>query len=611
MQGQNAGVSTSDLRNRLLAILAADAVGYSRLMSLDERATVAALDSARAIFREHVAAHGGRVIDMAGDSVLAVFKTATGAVATALAVQRQLASSSADVPDDHRMRFRIGVHMGDLIEKSDGTVYGDGVNIAARLQALAEPGGISVSDAIHGAVRGKVPAGFEDKGEQHVKNIAHAIRAWRVSAEGTHPAQQPTPGTRSSDSTATFGAGRDGPSIAVLPFANMSGDPEQDYFTDGVVEDIITALSRFKSLFVIARNSSFVYKGKAVDVRTVGRELGVRYVLEGSVRKAGNRIRVTCQLIASENGAHLWADRYDRDLVDLFEMQDDITRRVATAVDPAIRGFETQAALRKHPGNLGAWDHVLRGMWHVYQYKKNENAKGRAEFESALARDPGYAPAHAWLAATHLNDAWFNWTDQHARSLSLAQASASNAIRLDDTEPQALAIAASVDFFSSRIDQAREKFGRALELNPNSFNATYGYGGALNYSGECDAAEQFTQKALELSPNDPLVWNCLGSLAHIYLNLRRYDDAVATADRAIARRHGYVFARAVKTAALAHAGRVTQAAEALSAIRQIDAGFSLSHLSHYPFVLSEQRYHLYSGLAAAGLADPDATSAAR
>jgi adenylate cyclase len=604
-------MSESALNHRLAAILAADAAGYSRLMSIDDKATVAALDSARAVFRTQIEAQHGRIVDMAGDSVLAVFGTAAGAVSAALAVQAQLGALAEAEREDRRMQFRIGVHLGDVIEKADGSVYGDGVNIASRLQTLAEPGRITVSDAIHGAVRGKVPAGFEDQGEQHVKNIAHAIRAWRVSAQGAQPSPQRTPGTRSSDSTATFGAGRDGPSIAVLPFANMSGDPEQDYFTDGMVEDIITALSRFKSLFVIARNSSFVYKGKAVDVRSVGRELGVRYVLEGSVRKAGNRIRVTCQLIASENGAHLWADRYDRDLVDLFEMQDDITRRVATAVDPAIRGFEMQAALRKHPGNLGAWDHVLRGMWHVYQYKKNENAKGRAEFESALARDPGYAPAHAWLAATHLNDAWFNWTDQHARSLSLAQASASNAIRLDDTEPQALAIAASVDFFSSRIDQARDKYGRALELNPNSFNATYGYGGALNYSGECDAAKQFTQKALELSPNDPLVWNCLGSLAHIYLNLRRYDDAVATADRAIARRHGYVFARAVKTAALAHAGRATQAAEALSAIRQIDAGFSLSHLSHYPFVLSEQRYHLYSGLTAAGLADPDATSAAR
>ena len=604
-------MSDSVLNHRLAAILAADAAGYSRLMSIDGQATVTALDSARAVFRTQIEAHHGRVVDMAGDSVLAVFGTAAGAVSAALAVQAQLGALAEAEREDRRMQFRIGVHLGDVIEKADGSVYGDGVNIAARLQTLAEPGRIIVSDAIHGAVRGKLPAGFEDQGEQHVKNIAHAIRAWRVSAQGAQPSPQPTPGTRSSDSTATFGAGRDGPSIAVLPFANMSGDPEQDYFTDGMVEDIITALSRFKSLFVIARNSSFVYKGKAVDVRTVGRELGVRYVLEGSVRKAGNRIRVTCQLIASENGAHLWADRYDRELADLFEMQDDITRRVATSVDPAIRGFETQAALRKHPGNLGAWDHVLRGMWHVNQYKKNENAKGREEFVSALARDPGYAPAHALLAATHLNDAWFNWTDQHAHSLSLAQASASNAIRLDDTEPQALAIAASVDFFSSRIDQARDKYGRALELNPNSFIATYGYGGALNYSGECEAAERFTQKALELSPNDPLVWNCLGSLAHIYLNLRRYDDAVAAADRAIARRQGYVFGHAVKTAALAHAGRATQAAEALCAIRRIDPGFSLSRLSHYPFVLSEQRHHLYSGLNAAGLADPDATSAAQ
>lgn len=268
--------SESVLNHRLAAILAADAAGYSRLMSIDDKATVAALDSARTVFRIHIEAQHGRVVDMAGDSVLAVFGTAAGAVSAALAVQAQLGALAEAEPGDRRMQFRIGVHLGDVIEKADGSVYGDGVNIAARLQTLAEPGRITVSDAIHGAVRGKLPAAFEDQGEQHVKNIAHAIRAWRVSAQGTQPSPQPTPGTRSSDSTATFGAGRDGPSIAVLPFANMSGDPEQDYFTDGMVEDIITALSRFKSLFVIARNSSFVYKGKAVNVRTVGRELGVR-----------------------------------------------------------------------------------------------------------------------------------------------------------------------------------------------------------------------------------------------------------------------------------------------------------------------------------------------
>lgn len=579
------------LRQRLAAILAADAAGYSRLMSLDERGTVAALDAARGVFRRHIESRQGRVIDMAGDSVLAVFETAAGAVVAALGAQGELAALFADAPENRGMRFRVGVHLGDVIEKPDGSVYGDGVNIAARLQALAEPGHITVSDAIHGAVRGKVSASFADQGEQQVKNIAHPVRAWRVLAHGEAVASiaevnQPLPDT---------------PSIAVLPFTNMSGDPEQEYFADGMVEDIITALSRFKSLFVIARNSSFTYKGQAVDVRRVGRELGVRYVLEGSMRKAGQRIRVTCQLVACQTGAHLWADRYDRDLVDLFQIQDDITTRVATAVDPAIRHFETQSALRKHPGNLGAWDHVLRGLWHVNQFRKESNAKGRVEFEAAVTRDPGYSLAHAWLAMTHVHDTWFNWTDRHADSLSLAQASASTAMQLDDTEPQAFAAAAAVDFFAAHMGQARLKYERTLELNPNSFAGHHGYGGTLNYGGECDAAVGVTLKALDLSPNDPLVWNCLGSLAHIYLNLRRYDDAIAAADRAITLRHGYLFARALKVAALAHAGRVAQATEAVSAIRKIDPGFSLSRMSHYPFVLDEQRHHLFSGLSAAGV----------
>jgi adenylate cyclase len=300
------------LQHRLAAILAADAAGYSRLMAVDDKATVAALDAARAVFREQVEAQQGRVIDMAGDSVLAVFGTVAGAVAAALAIQAQVNAVADAEAIDRRMRFRIGVHLGDVIEKADGTVYGDGVNIAARLQGLAEPGGITVSESIRSAVKGKVGASFEDHGEQAVKNIADPVRAWRLRTGAVEPVAT-VPAAPSI--TAIDLSLPDKPSIAVLPFVNMSGDPEQEYFTDGITEDIITELSRFHSLFVIARNSSFSYKGQSPDIRRVGKELGVRYVLEGSIRKSAQRIRVTGQLIDALTGNHLWAEKYDRVLV--------------------------------------------------------------------------------------------------------------------------------------------------------------------------------------------------------------------------------------------------------------------------------------------------------
>ena len=320
-------MNSTGLKQRLAAILAADAAGYSRLMAADERATVAALDAARAVFRRQIEANHGRVIDMAGDSVLAVFETATGAVTAALGVQQEIDASSSDVPDDRRMRFRIGVHLGDVIEKLDGSIYGDGVNIAARLEGLASPGGVMVSDAVQGAVRSKVSASFSDQGEQTVKNIAHPVRAFSVQAGGTAP----------SPAASSAGLPRERPSekpsIIVLPFTNMSGAPEQEFFADGLTEDILTDLSRFRELFVISRNTSFKYKGQAVDVKKVARELGVRYVVEGSVRKSGNRVRITVQLIEAESDHHIWAERYDRDLEDIFAIQDEVTSSIVATLD--------------------------------------------------------------------------------------------------------------------------------------------------------------------------------------------------------------------------------------------------------------------------------------
>src|SRR6185503_11824270 len=331
----------TELKQRLAAILAADVTGYSRLMASDDRATVVSLDAARRVFRAQIEANQGRVIDMAGDSVLAVFETAIGAVQAALRVQQELGLSSKDVPEDRRMRFRIGVHLGDVIEKADGTVYGDGVNIAARLEGLCAPGGITVSESIRTAVRGKVEAGFEDQGEQKVKNIPDPVRAYRVKVDGE---AAPTAGAAAREDG---DAPRDKPSIAVLPFANMSGDPEQEYFSDGITEDIITDLSKLSGLLVIARNSSATYKGRAVDVRQVGRDFKVSHVLEGSVRRAGERVRITSQLLDAATGHHVWAERYDRDIADIFTVQDEITREIVAALDVKLLRGEQATVWRQ------------------------------------------------------------------------------------------------------------------------------------------------------------------------------------------------------------------------------------------------------------------------
>ncbi len=385
-------MSDTGIRQRLTAILAADAVGYSRLMAADEPATVNALDTARAIFKSQIESHQGRVIDMAGDSVLAVFETAAGAVTAALAIQQELSTVSSSVPDDRRMRFRIGVHLGDVIEKPDGTVYGDGVNIAARLEGLAEAGGVTVSDAVKTALRGKVHAIFEDQGEQTVKNIAEPVRSYalRLTAERALPravgpplprrparrvtiavaagillviaAEAITFLARWISRTDTAPAARTGlsipdkPSIAVLPFENMSGDPEQAYFADGMTEDLITDLSKLSGLFVIARNSVFTYKGKAIKPEQVSRELGVRYVLEGSVRKAGNRVRITAQLVDATTGYHRWAERYDREVRDIFAMQEEVTRKIVAALAVQLTAAERERLARKYTDNLEAYD---------------------------------------------------------------------------------------------------------------------------------------------------------------------------------------------------------------------------------------------------------------
>ena len=468
-------MSDSELKQRLAAILAADVAGYSRLMAADDRATVAALDASRRAFKTQIEANQGRVIDMAGDSILAVFGTATGAVSAAIAVQDELKSLTGSVPEERRMRFRIGVHLGDVIEKADGTVYGDGVNIAARLEGLAEPGGIAISDAVRGAVRGKVTADFVDQGEQQVKNIPHPVRAFAVRTDGGVTAR---PAASAPDVDLSL---PDKPSIAVLPFANMSGDPEQEYFTDGITEDIITELSRFHSLFVIARNSTFVYKGKAVDVRTVSKELGVRYVVEGSIRKASNRVRVTAQLIDALTGNHIWAEKYDRVLEDVFAVQEELTRGIVSAVAPQIQAAEEIKA-RRRPANLSAYEIAVRAAAAAAEAFTGSDAAIRdqaiRQARHAIALDRDSVLALQALSYAQWQHVFLRTASDMEGAWTEAMDAAQRAILLDGSDGMSFVRRGMLLCFpgkppgspggSPRYDEALSDMRHAHELNPNN-----------------------------------------------------------------------------------------------------------------------------------------------
>jgi adenylate cyclase len=524
-------VGETDHKKRLVAILAADAAGYSRLMAADEGATVAALDAARAVFRSQIEANHGRVIDMAGDSVLSVFELATGAVTAALAIQQELKVASNDVAEDRRMRFRIGVHLGEIIEKGDGTIYGDGVNIAARLEALAEPGGVTVSESVRAAVRGKVSAAFEDKGEQTVKNIAHPVRAFAVRAAGDGAAT-PSPAVGEIDLSLP-----DKPSIAVLPFNNMSGDPEQEYFTDGVSEDIITELSRFQSLFVIARNSSFTYKGKAVDVKQVGKELGVRYVLEGSIRKAANRIRVTAQLIDTLTGSHIWAEKYDRVLEDIFAVQEEVTECIVGAIAPQVDAAETLRS-RRRPGNLTAYELGVHASALAAESQQKSDVAARDEAlrlgREALVLDAQSVQALSAIAyAQWLHVAWRTTGDRHAawreamdavmRAIAIGPSSSLHAMR-------ALLLAFAPG--GGRWDEARIEAELAWRLNPQDFFALGPCGYILANTGQPLEGIRLLERALRINPRDPRAFFAYANLANAHLAAREYAKGLEWARRA-------------------------------------------------------------------------------
>jgi adenylate cyclase len=526
-----------------------------------------------------VESHHGRVIDMAGDSVLAVFDTATGAVAAAQAVQRDLAEVG-ECAGDHRMRFRIGLHLGDIFEKGDGSVYGDGVNIAARLQSMATPGGIMASDAIKSAVRGRLPAHFVDRGEHRAKNIAHPLHAYALEAEGdapVAPAAPPAPALRPP---------ADRPSIAVLPFDNMSGDPQQEYFADGMVEEIITALARMGLFFVIARNSTFVYKGKAVDVRQIGRELGVRYVLEGSVRRSGDHVRIISQLIECENGGHVWADRFEGTLDDVFQLQDRVADSIVAAIEPNMRRVELRRVRDKPTESLQAYDLTLRGLSGVLPGASAEERDEALSFiRLALQKDPHYARAKAFGAFVCMRRIADG--NGSAEDVKAGLHYADQVLSEGSDDPSNLAYAGAalgalgyrtlgVRVLGFRYEEAQRAIERALTLSPHLLMVQWCAGLVRGIVGDGDAAVEHFEHAIRLSPLDPAMSGFVGSVGAAHLISGRYEMALELSRRAVQDSPNFFFAVRNIVLALGHLGRMDEAKLMAKRLRELAPGFTVS-----------------------------------
>jgi TolB-like protein/class 3 adenylate cyclase len=579
--------------------LAADVAGYSRLMGRDEEGTLVNLKSFRkTLVDPAVAAHRGRIVKTTGDGMLVEFASAVDAARCAVEVELGMAGQNVDVPPDVRIEFRIGIHVGDIII-DDNDIFGDGVNIAARLEGIAEPGGVCISDDAQRQIRGKVDIAFEDMGPQTLKNIAEPMRAWRMQIGASAVASS---SIRSSVETTQSLALPDKPSIAVLPFQNMSGDPEQEYFADGMVEDIITALSRFKSLFVIARNSSFTYKGKAVDIKKVGRELGVRYVLEGSVRKAGNRVRITGQLIEAATGRHLWADKFDGALEDVFGLQDQITTSVVGLIAPTLEQAEIERAKQKPTDRLDSYDFYLRGMALVNRMRSLPEA--REFFRKAFEQDPEYGAAYAMAAWTLMMQQSISGVPLSAemRSEGIRLAHRASAVGSDD----AFALARSghvLTYLGHEYDRGASTVEQAVALNPNLAMAWHSRGWVSLMCGDGERSVESFDRMIRLSPLDPLRIGAWNGSAFALFYLRRYEEGCAVAMKSI-----QFVANAHTLGALivnlAGAGREVEAREAVAQLVKLQPDFRASHVHEaFPVRSADERTRMASALREAGLPD--------
>jgi adenylate cyclase len=587
-------MSEGRVERRLAAILAVDVAGYSRLMGEDEEGTLAALHAVRRELGDpKIAEHRGRIVKTTGDGLLVEFASVVDAVRCAVEVQREMIARNAAAPAQRRIEFRMGINVGDIIIE-DGDIFGDGVNIAARLEALAEPGGICLSAAAHEQVRDRLDIAFVDLGEQQVKNIARPVRTYGValgaSPRAALPVGSPLPLP-------------DKPSLAVLPFENMTGDAEQEYFVDGMVEEITTAIARLPWLFVIARNSAFTYKGRPVDVKQVAQELGVRYVLEGGVRKAGNRVRITGQLIDTTTGAHIWADRFDGALDDIFELQDQVASSVAGAIEPKLRQSEIERASRKPTENLTAYDLYLRALAQSYRYTEEGLAEAVVLARQALAIDPSYAPAAAMVGWCRALQRLQGWGALSAADVAEAVRLGRQALEAERDNAETIFQAAWTLFFlAGEAAMAAASLDRALALNPNAAHAWLARGNIHALRNEPAEAIEATERARRLSPFDPYTFFCAVNIAVAHLAARRFEQALEWADRALHDQPRAVSAMRVKIAANAHLGRLDDARAELSRMLAIDPKLTIAGFRAYAhFAAPEVLELLVTGLRLAGL----------
>lgn len=584
------------VERRLVALVAADVAGYSRLMGRDEERTLGDLKGARqTLVDPTIAACRGRIVKTTGDGMLVEFASAVDAARCAIEIQRGMTERNVAVPPDRRIEFRIGIHVGDIIIDSDD-IFGDGVNIAARLEGMADPGGICISDDAHRQIRGKVDIDFGDMGSQSLKNIAEPMRVWQIRVGGESAPERSAVPTVAVQPLPL----PDRPSIAVLPFDNMSGDREQDYFADGMVEEIITALSRFKSLFVIARNSSFAYKGKSVDIKRVGQELGVRYVLEGSVRKAGNRVRITGQLIEAATGNHIWADRFDGDLEDVFGLQDKVTSNVVGLIAPRLEQAEFERVRQKPTDKLDSYDLYLRGMALIHQ--RASLADAYKLFKHAIELDPQFAAAHAMLAWTWMARQATTGSplDGPERFEAVKHARLASRLGEEDAFVQSTA-GHALTYLGHDYDLGSSMVEEAITLNPNLGFAWYSRGWVSLMCGETERAIESFDYMIRLSPLDPLRVSAWIGMAHAYFWLERYEEGCKVARRSLrfnsnAHSLGAFIINAIR------AGDAGEARKAIARLLRVHPGFRTSHVSEaFPVRDAALRDKIGAALRDAGL----------
>ena len=592
------------VERRLAAIVATDVAGYSRLMGLDEVGTLRALKGHREeLIDPAIAEHHGRIVKTMGDGLLVEFASAVEAVACALVIQRGMCGRNAAVQPEKRIVLRCGINLGDVIVE-DKDIYGDGINVAARLQALSEPGGILLSRAVRDQIRDKLDVALADRGELALKNIARPVRAFGLSADSSATSAP----TRSSEHAAWKAPATPAsvealsrPSIAVLPFENMSGDPEQEYFASGVVEDITTALARLRWLFVIARNSSFAYGGRAVDVKQIGRELGVRYVLEGSIRKAGSRIRSAAQLIETASGGHIWADRYDRDLSDIFALQAELAQSVVAAIEPSLFDVEIVRAKAKPTESLEAYDYYLRALWERRTTAGENCLEATVLLRHAIELDPNYAEALAALADCILDQKNRGLIEDADRANEEARQFAMRAVAADPESGSVLAIAADTLLCSGDAQRALSLAERALRALPGSAFVLNRCGKVYVHNGEYDKAASYFEASLKINPRDPRGNDAYNGLAFAHFFARRFDDAVYWARRMAAETIVQSPTRRFAAAALAHLGRRDEARAEITEVLKLQPNSSLARSRQSSFAQAWMLELYIDGLRKAGL----------